>query len=361
MFVELGAFYSFFLFKYLLFSDYYDLPFYITVVSMLLLSMLYFMNDKLGLETKESIKFSLHALYITITFSLVVSLLSLVYHTIFYYGFTNTIVAILLLLMFVMSETVAELINQLSRYTLGYKIIQIVLFVKDWIVSSQICGRMIDVVQSLLVDYVWQYIKIIFWKFVKINNQLADNIKSIKVKNNFDTKYQYSRNYFIDKIIQPYLVKSLMNYMEQNQMALLGDNSYKNRLLTESRDMSQQSESLERIDDLEDDSGLESVASPDSNQKDTNEKDKQDLRAALRQKIAEKKNIRTGGTVRNRKAMKNELANMMENQELKKMMENMLNGTNLQDLMKQMPKQQNISFNDEHFKKILKDLAKKNE
>lgn len=388
MFAELCFLYSFLFLKYLFVSNEYDLSFYNIIISMFTLMIHRFMGNKFSEEINDYINFLLHILFISICFSLLTDILSSIYQTIFYFGFTNTMVTVILLLMVAMSEmasnSVGNIHNFLYNFNIGKKIIGTYNYLQK--IFYEIYDRMVKWVHYL-IEYIWTYTKIIFVKFMEINKKLSDNSRSKKIKINFANKYYNTRDYVLNNMIKSYLINSFQNSMK---------NQYKNTISMETINMNAEGNDYEQPEDLDDDSENTNISSADKidfkNSVDdlvqreepkppqtlkveetenkisetVNDKNqalpqvtKEDKKATFRKKLQEMKSIRTGMTARNQKMAKNNLSNAMNNPEFKQMMDAMMKGNNLENLMKQIPKRQNVSINDEYLKKVLEDLGKK--
>jgi hypothetical protein len=360
-------------------------------------------GDKLTNELKDIGKFLGHAMFVSVCFSLVCGFISLIYGIIFYFGFVNTMITINIICMLSMSSLVnlfkQELVRYFSKSNIGNKILELLnYYYNTYIISKKYCDKIAIFSKYIFQNYVWMYTKIIFNKFMKINNELCDNKQSIVVKNKLDVKYSNAKNYFVEQIVQPYFIKSFQDALENDPFSLMNPlnpsgtdflinsmdkNQYKNNVSNENMNMNtsfltnNKLNEKDNLDDL-DDNEIDLKNVPEVSKKQIEDAEKlekeitvhenkkpilnvEDKRAALRNKMAEKRTARTGG--RNPKAMQQNMANIMNMPGMSQMMETMMKGDNLEKLMKQIPQDKlgkhSGAIDPEQMKQLIKSMNKK--
>ena len=398
--------YLFILLRYFLWSDnYFDMQFIVSTILIGLMMWIYRSvdNKEYTEETKQIIKFLAHMMFISLVFSLLCDVISIIYGIIFYFGFVNTMVIGNIIVMSAMAGLVDIFKDKISKYLsrthIGNWLMDMMnYYYNTYIVSKKIYETIILIFKYVLVNYVWYAIKFIFNKFVSINSEFSANNNSELVKKKLNNKCNGTKDYFFNQIMQPYIVSSLTSTINSNAFSLdtssqIDENliipkmSYKNNLTNQNMDMSflektkieetNDLDDLDDLDDLEEDIDLleqtknnvpkieitptpisastteikPNIQTPTFKQLTTEEK-----KALLRKKLAEKKAARTmGSSNRNRTTQRmaqpnanvNSNANanaaeMMKNPFMGKMMETILQGDNLEKLMKTMPQNQQM-------------------
>ncbi|XWV25310.1 hypothetical protein QJ856_gp0460 [Tupanvirus deep ocean] len=381
--------YFFIFVKNLLFSyNFFDMQFFASTLLVILLSIINFCPERLTNETRDIGKFLGHAMFISVCFSLISGLVLMIYNVIFYFGFVNTIISLNMVFMFLMSSMVQmckEQINdKLSKSNIGNKILNLInYYYNTYVVSKKLGNKLGDFVKLIMMNYVWVYCKIVFNKFLKINNELSENSQSQIVKTKLDNKYSDAKKYFSEEVIQPFFIKSFQSALENNPFAVINGNDkdnqnhYKNTLSNQNINMSFLANTKfnenDNIDDLDDDLDMSNVPEVPKEQIEQAEKlekeqentkvlTAEEKRAALKKKMAEKRANR-GGPNRNQKSMQNNMANLMNMPGMNEMMETMLKGDNLEKLMKQMPKDkvgmQMPTVDAEQMKQLIRAMNKK--
>ncbi|XWV26572.1 hypothetical protein QJ857_gp0495 [Tupanvirus soda lake] len=353
--------YFFIILKNLLFSNsFFDMQFMASTLLVTLSSTIMFYPERLTNEMKDIGKFLGHAMFISVCFSLVCGFISMIYNILFYFGFVNTIICLNIICMFFMSSMVQmfkqQINDKLSKSNVGNKILNAInYYYNTYIISKKLGKKIMDFSKFVVLNYVWVYCKIVFYKFLKINNELSENTQSQIVKTKLDNKYSGVKNYISEEVIQPFFIKSFQSALESNPFAVINnidkDNQkpYKNTLSNQNINMSFLTNTKinqnENIDDLDDDLDLSNVPEVPKEQIEQTiiseqEKPKvlttEEKRAALKRKMADKRANR-GGANRNQKSMQNNMANLMNMPGMNEMMETMLKGDNLEKLMKQIP------------------------
>lgn len=386
--------YIFIFTKYLFFSNsFFDVQFLISTMLVVLLTWMNIVSDKLSNEAKNIGKFLGHSMFLSICFSLVCGFISIIYNIIFYFGFVNTIIIGNIVCMMLMSGLVKlfkeEILLYLTKFTIGNKILDLMnYYYNTYIISKKLYEKTLEFIGYIFKKYIWEYSKIVFRKFMKINNELCDNDQSILVKKKLDNKCSNTKNYVIEQIVQPYFIESFQNALTNNPFLLLNQNNknqYKNSLVNQNINMnflknnkiesqddindnnvddldvepdlsnvlkvsSKQIEEAEKLDENKseipslstssDDSLMPNKDSENSNSSNMSTTPKlstpEERKEAYRKAMARKKASRNTGS-RNQNSMQQNMANIMNIPGMNKMMDTMLQGNNLEKLMKQIP------------------------
>jgi hypothetical protein len=347
--------------------------------------------DKLSDEIKDMGTFLGHMMFISICFSIISSFISFIYGILFYFGFSNTIIFVKIVCVLLMSGLLPkykeQLNEKLTKSNIGRKILEFInYYYNTYVVSKKIYEKIIEFVKFIIKKYVWVFCKIIFHKFIKINNELSNNSQSKIVKSKLDEKYDNAKKYIIDQVIQPMVMKQFQHVLDSDPFtninfgkpnSEISPKQYKNTIHTKSINMSsltnKKTIDSDNIDDLDEELDLSNVPEVSKEQIEKAEKiDKtqtiQDNRAALKKKMAEKKAMRTSGS-KNQKVMNNisNLMNMPEMNDLmnmpgmNEMMKNMLKNNNLEKIVKQTPKNGSDapSINNDLMNQLMNQLNKK--
>jgi len=311
---------------------------------------------------QDIMKFIGHIIFISLCISLGSWLVSLVYGSLFYFGFVNTIVGINIIGMLSMSGIMrlfsSKIYAFLSGSYIGNKLLNlfnnyynIYVGLKRYMV--RICNYFVKWLRKL-----WVYTKLLFGRFRNIHGNLAGNTKSISVRNTMYSKYNTAQSYLFFKMFNPSSLNLFTNILNTDPFHPKRDtlsDQYKNpksnqginmNFLTNTQ-LNETNDDDDLDDNLDDTETIIHTEQEPEQEKIVEEKPvepieldkpltKAEKRAALKRKIAEKRANRTGVTARNAKQMQQNMEKFSNIPDMNDMMKTMMQGDNLEKIMKQV-------------------------
>jgi hypothetical protein len=188
---------------------------------MIFLTFINLYYDRLSNKMQDICKFSGHVMFISVLLSLLYYIFSLLCGIIFYFGFINTIIFLNIAGMLLVSGLVnsfkCEFIDCLSKSNVGRKILELMnYYYNTYIISKKIYEKSISLTNHIFKKYILAYTKIIFDKFKNINDYLSNNEQSRMIKNKIKEQCLITKDYFMEQILQPYLLRSFQNALEKD-------------------------------------------------------------------------------------------------------------------------------------------------
>lgn len=358
-------------FKYIFFSpNYIDIEF---ILSNIFFALTVFINSSLNTILVDGMKFCAQNILVMMGIFLLSGLLSFIYSIVFYFGLVTTTIFVYLLYNMIDSGLLRDISGHMNRFYGNHSLLKKINH-DSYLYSF--CSDLWEWFNNILLNYaqkiIWPICKFLFCVFLAINMELSDNFRSNVIKDKMKKRYEIGKKYFSENYIFPYITKTITNNFTKNtpksknkntdiqlDMNFLNDTQIiKNDIEDLDDDDNNEQEQNEQVnEEIKEDIkqvDIKEVIKPvpkpikvqenasGANQKSDRAENVLDKKAALRRKLAEKKAARTGTNVsmpRNKKEMKNSVAEMMKMPGMDEMVGSMLQGDNLQNMLKNLPKE----------------------
>lgn len=167
--IDLIWLWSFTFLKWYYYSNFLDFQFWSATIILILFT--FIKNFEFTEDTKNAIKYISQTIFISLFISLIGNFLSLIYSTLFYYGFINTIIS---------AFFITSMIPSISSYMSNYP------WVKDK--SKKFKDNAKIYIKYIFFDYLTPTIKFVINKFLAINRELS-NPKSEMIKRKYIDSY----------------------------------------------------------------------------------------------------------------------------------------------------------------------------
>ena len=342
-----------------------------TVKSILFtLSMILFVMPKISALDTNLINFLKHTILNIGIVYMICNLMLFLYSVLFYFGFSNTVVCALMIL-------VTMIIKPVSTDSLAGKYISYA-YDKFLLIVTYVVG----IIAYAAMQYVFPLCKKIYADFVIWNDALSLNTRTTMVKNKLSEKYESVKKALIEIVIGRV-------FAVQNSNRMFDPNAFKNISDSNNIDMSflknttLTSKAVEIDDDLDDLDDLDcSDESPDecldkcleefekmeksSSTKESSRVTPEDLKAKTteenkvnyKKKLAEKRSLRMRGHAPPKKHM---AVPTNQQQSMQNMMQTLLQKNNLEAMMKEFPPDQfgNPTIDPIKLKKMMDEMSKK--
>lgn len=202
------------------------------------------------INTQNLLKFLCHIEFLIFCELSIVKLFKIIYSTLFYYGFVNTLVIIKIL--FVVFLSVSNvfprfknyMIQHLKKTNFGQKMLMVLnYYYNTWIISTKICEKIINVTKIGFMT-IFKICKYCFLNLYYANQNLSENDQSKLIQEKITNKIGDMKNYTCEKYLKPYFIESLQKSLMINPFEKIDNNFDLNDALNEN--------SEEILDDLED-------------------------------------------------------------------------------------------------------------
>ena len=312
---------------------------------MFLLFVIKYQNDK--------IMFLAHTLFLGISLSIFCNIFLVIYSYLFYFGFSNTILFISLIMSTVYLFKQSYVQPKIPQNWVSQKITDIKHRFSNHINHETIITQI--KLQSLYYSYLT--LKFIIYRFYEVNNILAKNIFSEKIIKVLYQEYYHIQNQFIKNIIKSYFgIDSLENFFNENKNSFALNNINTN--ISSGIQMTTNDKSVKNLSQVDD---LDDFDSTDVNEVTVDQQENivEDNHAKLKKKLAQKKSMRSSGVNNvNMNNLPKNVSEIMKRPGMNKMMKKMLKEDNLKKILQQIPNT-NLDTSDikpEQIKEVIRNI-----
>lgn len=353
----------------------YDMHIYLTTI----MTIVFFVLNNRVPDMHDLGKFTGHLVFLSLVLHMIFDGMSVIYDTIFYFGFVNTVVYSQIMMFILMGGVStfcgAFLEDRLSSSNLGRTLLSTLNYCYNtYILPIKLSDYLFRGVCYLYEHYLSVYGMAIYRILKQTNTDFCDNTKSQMIINKMDEKYTDIKQALFKKYLQQSMFGAMNSTMGQDPFNFSKSLklSHINPQINTEMNFLKESQVEDIEDDLDDSTEeIESVTPPEPTQETPEKNDPIDnaqkaveeaqraqveRQKMLKRKIAAKKAGRTGG--RSNQAAQQQVSNMMSMPGMDKIMEEMMKGDNLKNIMQQFP-QDKMNGDPEQMKKMLKSMSKK--
>lgn len=289
------------------------------VIANILLVTSLLVNIGFSPDVINNLMFVCHVLYIVLLINIVHDILSIVFSTLFYFGFTNLVIVLYFISVILMSNIItsfqSKILDLSNRYSIVNRIVTALNYYYNAYIVAYRVGEIIISALTVCFATTYSYSKSVLIKIFMLQTEYAANKQTEKYIDNLDIAYGTTRRYFMMKVLSN-KIKEVNKILSSNKLDIN---------FPDNQDIGMEEDFMDDLDDV-DITDAPVVTKEQLEQDELAQKEEQ--RKALKEKIRSKKQSRRNGnvpSVPNKNVMadpmfKNMVANMANNDDLLKML-----------------------------------------